>query len=72
MIRAEQRLLARGENLFGMAVVDHRRREQPDASVAMLVVVIAEEWTAEAPAILDTAEAVGELWAVLHRLELRL
>ena len=67
----EKRFLASGEDLFGLAVVDHRRRQQADPGVTMLVVVVAEEITAESAGVLNASEALRKLRAVLHRLELR-
>jgi len=38
----------------------------------VLVVVVIEETSAESPGVIDAPEALGERWAVLEGLELRL
>lgn len=58
--------------LFCQTGMDGRRGEQADAGVVMVRVIPGEEALAEAPAVLDATKAVGEVGAVLERLELRL
>lgn len=53
------------------SIVDGFRRKQPNAAVMMLRVIPGKEDPAEATAILDGAESIGELRPVLERLELR-
>ena len=67
----EKRLLARRKDVFGSAVVHHRRGHQADPGVAMLVIVVAEEVAAESPGVLNAPEAFRKLRAILHGLELR-
>ena len=52
------------------AVVHHGGRHHADAGVAMLVVVPGEKRLAEGAAVLDAAEAIRKLGAVLHGAEL--
>ena len=54
------------------AEVDVGGRVEPDARVAVLVVVPLEEALAERTSIFNGAESSRELWAVFERLELRL
>ncbi len=61
-----------GPDLAVGAVVDRSWRVQRDVRVVVDVVVVAEELDAELPGLLDCVEALGELRAVLDRLELRL
>lgn len=56
----------------GATEMDRRRGMEPNARMAVLVVVPPEEAPAEGAAIFDGAEAVRELWAVFERFELRL
>lgn len=55
----------------GEAVMHIARHEEPEPGVVVLAVVPAEEVTAEGAHVLDRAEAVGEVLAVLNCLELR-
>ena len=59
-------------NLVGVAVVNRGRRVEPDAGVAMDVVVVVEELDAERRCIRDRPEPFGKRRAVLQRLELGL
>ncbi len=59
-------------DLGGGAEVDRRRSVQPDAGVAVHVVVVIEEHRAERPSVFDGAEPAGERRAVLEGLEVRL
>ena len=61
-----------GPDLRGGAVVDRGGRVQPDAGVAMNMVVVLEEVGAECPGVLDGAEAAREYRAVVEGLEIRL
>ena len=61
-----------GADLAGGAVVDRRRGVQPDAGVAVDVVVVIEERGAERAGVFDRAEPAGERRAVLEGLEVRL
>ena len=63
---------ALGADLGGGAVVDRRWGVQPDAGVAVDVVVVIEEHGAERPGVFDRAEAAGKRRAVLEGLEVRL
>ena len=49
-----------------LAVVDHGGRHHADAGVAMVVVVPSEERLAKGAAVLNTAEAIRKLGAILH------
>ena len=49
--------LAMGQDVGGMAVVDHGRRQQSKTRVVVLVVVPLEEGLAEATSVFDGAEA---------------
>jgi hypothetical protein len=55
-----------GADLGGGAVVDRRRGVEPDAGMAVDMVVVIEELGAERPCIRDRAEAAGEGRAVLR------
>ena len=59
-----------GDDFGGLAVVQRTCREQPDATVIMLVVVPIEESTTEPQCILVAAKAFREVGTVLHGLEL--
>ncbi len=61
-----------GLHLGRQPVVDHRRREQADPAVTVLLVIPAEERAAERAGILERAEPAGKGRAVLEGLELRL
>ena len=63
---------ALGADLGGGAVVDRRRGVQPDAGVAVDVVVVIEERGAERAGVFDRAEPAGERRAVLEGLEVGL
>ena len=71
-IGGEQGLLPGLNQLLGQPVVNDSRRHQADPRMTVLGVVVVEEAAAEASGVLDGAETIGELRAVLHRLELRL
>ena len=62
--------LAVGQDRFSLARVDHGWGEQAETGVAVLLVVPREELLAESAAVLDTAEAVGEIGAILQGSEL--
>src|SRR5450759_3808345 len=70
--RRQEEAMAGIEDLLGAPVMDLRRGEIGDPGVPVLVVVPGEELLPEGAALLDRAEAVGELRAVLECLELRL
>jgi hypothetical protein len=53
-----------------LAVMDHGGRHHADPGVAMLVVVPREESLAEGAAVLNAAEAIGKLGALLQGAEL--
>ena len=55
---------------LGLAEMNHGRGQQADAGVAMLLVVPVEELLAKGATVLDAAEAIGELRAVLQGAEL--
>ena len=50
---------------LGLAVVDRRRRQQPDPGVPVVGVVPAEERLAEGSGLFDRGEAVREAGPVL-------
>ena len=58
------------QDVGGMAVVDHGRRQQAKTGVVVLVVVPMEEGLAEAASVFDGAEAVWETRAVFQGAEL--
>ena len=60
------------EQLCSLAMVDGGRGHEADAGMAMLFVVPLEEALAVSAGFFDTAEAVGEVRAVLQGFELRL
>jgi hypothetical protein len=62
--------LAMGEDVSGLAVVDHGRRHQSKTRVVVLVVVPLEEGLAEAARVFDGTEAVRETRAVFEGAEL--
>lgn len=49
----------------GESVLHRRRRVQPEARVAMLIMVPKDEVPAESAAIFDAPKAVGKIWPVL-------
>src|ERR1051325_9904312 len=51
---------------LGLTEVNHRRSEQADPGMTMLLVVPVEELLAEGATVLDTAESVREFRAVFH------
>ena len=53
-----------------LAVVHHGRRQQAEAGMTMLLVVPREELLTEGATVLNRAEALGKLGAVLHRAKL--
>ena len=62
---------AGGVDLLGLAGVYDVGGEQPEAGVAVMVVVGVEELGAERAGVLDRGEGGGEARAVLQGLELR-
>ena len=60
------------EDVVGLSVVDHRRRQVGDARVTVLGVVPRQEMPAPGAGVLVTAEALRIARRVLQRLELRL
>lgn len=52
-----------------LAIVDHSRGEELDAGMTVLLVVPSEKLLAEAAAVLDTAEAFGEVGPILQGAE---
>ena len=62
--------LALFEDECGLVVVDHRRRQQAQAGMAMFFVVPTKEPLREGPAVLDAPEAIRELRSILHGAEL--
>src|SRR5437867_10344753 len=71
-VGTEKCLLPRGDDLAGAPEVDGLGRHHADPGVAMLGVVPGEELTAKRSPILHGSKPVGEAWAVLEGLELRL
>ena len=57
---------------FRKTVMDSFRGEQADTGMVMFDVIPGKEILAEASAILDATEALGEIWPVLEGLELGL
>jgi hypothetical protein len=51
---------------LGLSEVNHRRGEQADPRVTMLLVVPVEELLAEGAAVLDAAETIREIRAILQ------
>ena len=68
----EERRLPRRGDLWCESVVHGVRGHQPDARVPVFVVVVAEEFVAEAEGVLIAAETLGESRTVLEGLELGL
>ena len=62
--------LAMGQDVSGLAMVNHGRRHQAKARVVMLVVVPLEEGLAEATSVFDGTEAVRETGAIFKGAEL--
>src|SRR3546814_25750 len=62
--------LAGGSDLVGAAVVNVGGGVEPDAGVAVVVVVVLEERVAERPGVVEAGEALRERRRVLQRLEL--
>src|SRR3546814_11570458 len=62
--------LAGGSYLVGAAVVNVGGGVEPDAGVAVVVVVVLEERVAERPGVVEAGEALRERRRVLQRLEL--
>jgi hypothetical protein len=62
--------LTLGDNLGGLAVVDHGGREQAEPGVVMIVVVPEKEGLAEAARVFDRAEALRKVRPVFQRTEL--
>jgi hypothetical protein len=71
-ICVDEHATAPGADLRCSPAVDVGRGVVPDAGMTMVLVVPAEEATAEGAGVLQRAEAVGELGPVLEGLELRL
>lgn len=63
--RIEHYLAARHYGL-GLPEVNHCRGEQADPGMTMLLVLPVEELLTEGTAVLDAAEALRELRAILH------
>jgi hypothetical protein len=59
-----------GQDYRAFAEVDHGWGQQANVGLAMLLVVPLEELLAKGAAVLDAAEAIGELRAVLQGTEL--
>src|SRR3546814_19907380 len=62
--------LAGGSYLVGAAVVNVGGGVEPDAGVAVVVVVVLAERVAERPGVVEAGEALRERRRVLQRLEL--
>ena len=60
MSRGQHRLSG-SQHHVGLTKVDHRRRQQAQTPVVMLVVLPMEELAAELQAMFDADETVGEL-----------
>src|SRR6266404_2637034 len=69
-ISSVEDVLALFEDERTLSVVDHRRREQRQAGVAVFFVVPTKKSLAERAAVLNTPEAVRELRPILHGAEL--
>src|SRR5271169_7151245 len=65
-----EHFLALPQNVFCLAIVHHRRREQAQAGVAMFLVVPAKKSLTESSAILNAPETVRELRPILQGAEL--
>ena len=64
-----EHFLALPQDVFGLTIVNHGWRQQAHTRVAVFFVVPAEKFLTESPAVLDAAEAVRELRAILQRAE---
>ena len=67
-----EHLLALGDDGVGEPVVHLVGREKRERAVVVVVVVPAQQRPEGRARVLDTAEALGQLGAVLERLEVRL
>ena len=70
LIRHIENRLTLFEDACGLPVVNHGRREQRQARVAMFLVVPAKESLTECTAVLNAPEAVGELRPIFQGAEL--
>ena len=70
LVRGIEHGRAARQNGRGFPEVNHRRGEQTDAGMAMLLVVLMEELLAEGAAVLDATEMIWELRTVFQRAEL--
>ena len=71
-IGSHENLVAGIDHLLGAAVVDHLRRQHGDSGMMVLSGLPAEEILAKSTRVLNGAEAVGEIRAILQGLELGL
>src|SRR6516162_4228186 len=58
------------QDAFRLTVVHHRRREQAQAGMSMLLVIPTEKSLTESTTVLHTSETVRELRSILQRAEL--
>ena len=65
-----EHILALPQNVFRLAIVHHRRREQAQAGMAMFSVIPAKKSLTESTAILNAPETVRELRPILQGAEL--
>jgi hypothetical protein len=65
-------VVAAGGELVDLTMMDGRRGEEGDATVAVLVVVPGEELAEEGQGVLEGREAAGEVGGVLEVLEVGL
>src|SRR5436190_2883120 len=65
-----ENVCSRELDAFSSSEVNRGRGVEPDARMAVVAVVPAEEASAEGAAIFNRAETIRELWSVLERLEL--
>ena len=61
--------LPRGMHGVDLTVMNLVRGHQADPAVVVVLVVPGEELTAEAPGVLDAAEALGETWLIFQGFE---
>ncbi len=67
-----EHFLALPQNVFRLAIVDHRRREQAQAGMAMFSVIPTKKSLTESSAILNAPETVRELRPIFQGSELAL
>ena len=67
--RAVEGLLPRGMHGVDLTIMHLIRGHQADPGVVMILIVPGKEFPAEAPGVLDTAEAFWEAWLVLQGFE---